>query len=85
MNLNKETVIKQLEQVGLGAYGKAIANVESNGWACLKAIDGFPDAVQEAVRLNEPSVVARHLLDTTRPLIAADRSANFEYLAMLRV
>ncbi|WP_433944771.1 arginine--tRNA ligase [Paenibacillus sp. SN-8-1] len=45
---------------------EVFASVGSSGWACLKAVDGFPDAVREAVRLNEPSVVARHLLDTAK-------------------
>lgn len=45
---------------------KVFTSVGSNGWACLKAVDSFPYAVREAVRLNEPSVVARHLLDTAK-------------------
>ncbi|MFC5530650.1 arginine--tRNA ligase [Cohnella yongneupensis] len=45
---------------------EVFSSVSTDGWACLKTIDSFPDAVRDAVRLNEPSVVARHLLDLAK-------------------
>jgi arginyl-tRNA synthetase len=35
-------------------------------WICLKLLAGFPDAVAESVRQNEPSELARFLLDAAK-------------------
>jgi len=43
-----------------------VVAVGPDGWACLKEVDGFPDSVREAVRLNEPSVVTRKLLEIAK-------------------
>jgi len=46
--------------------GDAEASIGPEGWSCLKAVDAYPDAVREAVRLNEPSVAARQLLEIAK-------------------
>ncbi|EXX85988.1 arginine--tRNA ligase [Paenibacillus darwinianus] len=35
-------------------------------WECLKQLAGYPDAIRLAVEQNEPSVLARYLLDTAK-------------------
>ncbi|WP_274648505.1 arginine--tRNA ligase [Paenibacillus humicola] len=37
-----------------------------SAWDLLKALGAYPEAVAEAVRLNEPSVLARYLLDAAK-------------------
>ena len=35
-------------------------------WECLKQLTDYPDAIRSAVRENEPSVLARYLLETSK-------------------
>jgi arginyl-tRNA synthetase len=35
-------------------------------WECLKQLTEFPDAIRNAVRENEPSILARYLLETSK-------------------
>ncbi len=38
----------------------------SGAWSCVKAVSAFEDAIRQAIRENEPSVVARYLLELTK-------------------
>jgi arginyl-tRNA synthetase len=35
-------------------------------WECLKQLTEYPDAIRNAVRENEPSILARYLLETSK-------------------
>ncbi|QYR23831.1 arginine--tRNA ligase [Paenibacillus sp. sptzw28] len=39
---------------------------DSAAWECLKTLAAYPDAIRDAVRLGEPSIVARYLLDAAK-------------------
>jgi arginyl-tRNA synthetase len=39
---------------------------DSSAWECLKTLAAYPDAIRDAVRLGEPSIVARYLLDAAK-------------------
>jgi arginyl-tRNA synthetase len=49
---------------GVGQEGQYLASPAA--WSCLKTVSGFARAIREALRENEPSVVARYLLDLTK-------------------
>ncbi|RXZ80026.1 arginine--tRNA ligase [Paenibacillaceae bacterium] len=46
------------------AAGQFLTGEEA--WECLKQLDVFPLRVAEAVRLNEPSIVARYMLEVAK-------------------
>lgn len=49
---------------GAQADGSYISSAA--GWTCLKTLSSFEGAIREAIRENEPSVLARYLLELTK-------------------
>jgi len=49
---------------GMRIDGRRLAS--AGAWSCVKPVSAFEEAILQAVRENEPSVVARYLLELTR-------------------
>jgi len=49
---------------GMQADGRFLAS--AGAWSCMKTVSVCEDAIRQAVRENEPSVVARYLLELTK-------------------
>ncbi|SEO84588.1 arginyl-tRNA synthetase [Paenibacillus sp. OV219] len=47
-----------------GRYGQHLTGAAA--WECLKALVAYPEAIAEAIRQHEPSVLARFLLDAAK-------------------
>lgn len=59
-----ETLSQSGAIVAGGRYGQHLTGAAA--WECLKALAAYPEAIAESIRQNEPSVLARFLLDTAK-------------------
>ncbi|CAM4468593.1 arginine--tRNA ligase [Paenibacillus tarimensis] len=61
-----ETGTRMRSQAELSAQPDPSALSGRLAWECLKRLNGFPDAVQVALQMNEPSLLAAYLLRLAR-------------------
>jgi arginyl-tRNA synthetase len=64
LSLLRKGGFERLRAAGLGLQGGHLATPAA--WACLKTVSRFEQAVRDGVRDNEPSFVARYLLELTK-------------------
>ncbi|WP_123042773.1 arginine--tRNA ligase [Cohnella candidum] len=64
LSLLRKGGYEELKQRGTAVDGQYLETPAS--WACLKTVSGFEESILQAVRENEPSVLARYLLELTK-------------------
>lgn len=57
--MDKGLAVDEIMQEGVYLYSTA-------AWECLKMVAAYPAAIEEALRLHEPSVLARYLLEVSK-------------------